>query len=324
MILISYDCELIHTLNIIKGGNKMKVRKIFLALILAVSMSFILVACGGDDQPDANNDNDTNNNTTEVEQNKVIAGAAMQDGTYALEEKDLDDNGWKVSMEITVEDGKIVSSDYDYTNEEGQLKSEDEGYQEAMSDKVGVGPQEFIKQLNDGLVATQNAQEVDIVTGATSSSEAFINYAQQLIQAAQNGDTETIVIHNQSPLQDGEYSLEEKNIGSTGWKFVMNMTVADGKIVESDYNYLNADGEFKTDDEEYQKTMTEKAGIGPQDFIPQLNEALVETQDPAQIDVVSGATHSAEAFKIYAAQLVNAAQKGETGTIEVDNFVYEN
>src|SRR5690625_161636 len=272
MILISYDCELIHTLNIIKGGNKMKVRKIFLALILAVSMSFILVACGGDDQPDANNDNDTNNNTTEVEQNKVIAGAAMQDGTYALEEKDLDDNGWKVSMEITVEDGKIVSSDYDYTNEEGQLKSEDEGYQEAMSDKVGVGPQEFIKQLNDGLVATQNAQEVDIVTGATSSSEAFINYAQQLIQAAQNGDTETIVIHNQSPLQDGEYSLEEKNIGSTGWKFVMNMTVADGKIVESDYNYLNADGEFKTDDEEYQKTMTEKAGIGPQDFIPQLNE----------------------------------------------------
>lgn len=324
MILISYDCELIHTLNIIKGGNKMKVRKIFLALILAVSMSFILVACGGDDQPDANNDNDTNNNTTEVEQNKVIAGAAMQDGTYALEEKDLDDNGWKVSMEITVEDGKIVSSDYDYTNEEGQLKSEDEGYQEAMSDKVGVGPQEFIKQLNDGLVATQNAQEVDIVTGATSSSEAFINYAQQLIQAAQNGDTETIVIHNQSPLQDGEYSLEEKNIGSTGWKFVMNMTVADGKIVESDYNYLNADGEFKTDDEEYQKTMTEKAGIGPQDFVPQLNEALVETQDPAQIDVVSGATHSAEAFKIYAAQLVNAAQKGETGTIEVDNFVYEN
>lgn len=302
----------------------MKVRKIFLALILAVSMSFILVACGGDDQPDANNDNDTNNNTTEVEQNKVIAGAAMQDGTYTLEEKDLDDNGWKVSMEITVEDGKIVSSDYDYTNEEGQLKSEDEGYQEAMSDKVGVGPQEFIKQLNDGLVATQNAQEVDIVTGATSSSEAFINYAQQLIQAAQNGDTETIVIHNQSPLQDGEYSLEEKNIGSTGWKFVMNMTVADGKIVESDYNYLNADGEFKTDDEEYQKTMTEKAGIGPQDFIPQLNEALVETQDPAQIDVVSGATHSAEAFKIYAAQLVNAAQKGETGTIEVDNFVYEN
>lgn len=302
----------------------MKVRKIFLALILAVSMSFILVACGGDDQPDANNDNDTNNNTTEVEQNKVIAGAAMQDGTYALEEKDLDDNGWKVSMEITVEDGKIVSSDYDYTNEEGQLKSEDEGYQEAMSDKVGVGPQEFIKQLNDGLVATQNAQEVDIVTGATSSSEAFINYAQQLIQAAQNGDTETIVIHNQSPLQDGEYSLEEKNIGSTGWKFVMNMTVADGKIVESDYNYLNADGEFKTDDEEYQKTMTEKAGIGPQDFVPQLNEALVETQDPAQIDVVSGATHSAEAFKIYAAQLVNAAQKGETGTIEVDNFVYEN
>lgn len=299
----------------------MKRKKTIVTVFLAISMLFILGACGGNGDSEENNQN---NATSNVSEKTVIAGADMQDGTYRLEEKDFDDHGWKVFLEITVEDGKITSADYDYINEDGLLKSADEEYQEAMEATSGIGPKEFTKELSDALVATQDAQEIDIVSGATSSSETFLNYAQQLIQAAQKGETDTILIHNQSELQDGEYSLEEKNIGSTGWKFVMNMTVADGKIVESDYNYLNADGEFKTDDDEYQEIMTEKSGLGPQDFVPQLNEALVETQDPSQIHVISGATHSAEVFKIYAQQLVNAAQKGDTTKIEIDNFVYEN
>ena len=38
------------------------------------------------------------------------------------------------------------------------------------------------------------------------------------------------------------------------------MTVKDGKIAESNYNYVNAAGKLKTDDDEYQKTMSEKNG----------------------------------------------------------------
>ncbi|EAC5443479.1 FMN-binding protein, partial [Listeria monocytogenes] len=40
-------------------------------------------------------------------------------------------------------------------------------------------------------------------------------------------------------------------------------------------------------------------------------------------DVVSGATHSFHSFVIYAQQLLNAAEKGDQTTIEVDNFVTE-
>ena len=39
------------------------------------------------------------------------------------------------------------------------------------------------------------------------------------------------------------------------------MTVKDGKIAESNYNYVNKDGQLKTDDEEYQKMMSEKTGV---------------------------------------------------------------
>lgn len=300
----------------------MKLKRFMTTLVIVLSMSLTLVACGGNDS-NGNNANDANNNANEpTEQNKV-AGADLQDGTYTLEESDLDENGWKVFIELTVEDGKITTSNYNYENADGQLKTDDESYQEMMKDKSGVGPQEFVTQLNDHLVATQDAQLVDIVTGATHSSEAFLNYAQQLIQAAQNGDTETIIIHNTAELQDGDYTLAEKNIGSTGWKVIMDMKVADGKITEVDYNYLNAEDQLKTDDDEYQELMAEKSGTGPQDYIPKLNENLVTTQDPAEVDIVTGATHSAEVFKLYAAQLVNAAQKGDTDQIIVDNFVYE-
>lgn len=297
-------------------------KKFMAVLTVSIAMSFILVACGGDNS-DKENSNNSNNNTTEhVVQNKV-AGADMQDGTYTLEETDFDENGWKVFIEMTVDDGKITSSKYNYEDADGQLKTEDEDYQEMMKDKTGVGPQEFVKQLNDELVATGDAQLVDIVTGATHSSEAFVNYAQQLIQAAQKGNVEPIIIDNTAVLQDGEYSLAEENIGSTGWKVTMNITVEDGQITASDYNYLNEDDQLKTDDDEYQALMTDKVGTGPQDYIPALNENLVETQNPAEVDVVTGATHSTEVFKLYAAQLVNAAQKGETEQIVIDNYVYE-
>lgn len=54
-----------------------------------------------------------------------------------------------------------------------------------MKDKVGTGPQEYLKQLSDSLVKNQSAASVEVVSGATHSSDAFINYANQLIQAAQ-------------------------------------------------------------------------------------------------------------------------------------------
>lgn len=297
-------------------------KRLMTVLTVVLAMTFILAACGNDD-PGKENADHSNANTPEQVDQDVVAGADMQDGTYTLQETDFDENGWKASMEIVVEDGKITSSNYNYEDEAGQLKTEDEGYQEMMKDKSGVGPQEFVKQLNDGLVATQDAQLVDIVTGATHSSEIFANYAQQLIQAAQNGNTETITIDNTAALQDGTYSLAEKNIGSTGWKVIMDITVDGGKITAADYNYLNAEDLLKTDDDEYQELMVDKVGTGPQDYIPALNENLVATQDAAEVDIVTGATHSAETFKLYAAQLVNAAQKGDTEQIVVDNFVYE-
>ncbi|WP_033829135.1 extracellular electron transfer flavoprotein PplA [Bacillus andreraoultii] len=301
----------------------MKFNKI--AFASALSLSLLLAACGSDDNATKTKDKSNENKAPKTEEvaSKLVAGGALKDGTYSLSEKDFDDNGWKVQFDMTVKDGKIAESNYNYVNADGKLKSEDKDYQKAMVEKSGTGPADYIPELNDQLVNKQNASQVEVVSGATHSSESFINYAQQLIQAAQKGDTTAIEIDTKAPLKDGEYSLEEKNLDSTGWKTFIKMTVANGKISKVDYNYLNGDGKLKTDDEEYEKTMSEKSGTGPQEYIPELAKSLVEKQNAAEVEVVSGATHSSHAFKMYAAQLINAAQKGDTTPIEVDNRVFE-
>lgn len=301
-----------------------------LALISMLILSLFLAACGGSDD-DAKDDqqNDTEKTEQTAEEDKtegektLVAGAPLQDGTYSLKEVELDEHGWRVEMTITVKDGKIVESNFDYVNADGQLKSADEGYQQAMADKVGVGPADFIPQLNEALVETQNPVDVEVVTGATHSWENFRAYAQMLVQAAQKGDTTTIEINPSAPLQDGEYSLKELNPDAHGWSTYINMTVEGGKITAVDWNYVNGEGTLKSEDEGYQQAMSEKMGVGPKEFIPQLANSLIEKQNAAEVEVVTGATSSSNNFKMYVVQLIHAAQKGDTTPIEVDNLVFE-
>ena len=314
----------------------MKAKK-FIAGFTALAFSaLVLGACSSDNGSSNSSDSSaassevasssTAEATTEESEAKVIAGEAMQDGTYTLKELN-DKNGYHVEFSITTKDGKITESNYDYKNAEGKSKADDTEYETSMKDKAGIGPKEYIAKFNEELLAKQNPSSIDVVTGATHSFHAFQNYAQQLIQAAQAGNTETIEIDNGAELKDGTYTLTEKN-DKNGYHVDFSITVAGGKITESNYDNKNAEGKSKADDTEYETSMKDKAGIGPKEYIAQFNEGLVkamgeEEGTPGNIDVVTGATHSYHTFVLYAEQLINAAEKGDTTPIEVDNFVTE-
>ncbi|WP_428910998.1 extracellular electron transfer flavoprotein PplA [Niallia sp. Krafla_26] len=316
----------------------MKFGKKTMTVSIAVSLALFLGACGNEtetateevkeettqtasqEKPEAQTEEKTETTET-VAIPGLIAGTPMKDGTYTLTEKEYK-NGYKVNFEIKVKDGKIIESNYDNVNEEGKSKMEDDEYQKNMSEKTGTGPKEFIPAFNEQLLEKQNAGDLEVVTGATHSFDSFMNYTQQLIQAAQKGDTTPIEIDSQAPLNDGEYSLTEKN-EKNGYKVSFTMTVKDGKITESNYDNINEAGKSKVEDEEYQKNMSDKTGTGPKEFIPALNANFVKAQSAGDVEVVTGATHSWHTFKIYAGQLINAAQKGDTTPIEVDNFIFE-
>ncbi|MGX7199666.1 extracellular electron transfer flavoprotein PplA [Enterococcus nangangensis] len=314
----------------------MKVRKLMVGLSVLTFSALVLGACSSDNNKDSaassasttasstTATSSSNAATTESSAPAKTAGADLQDGTYKLEEKNYS-NGYRAVFAITVKDGKITESNGDYVNEAGKSKTEDTEYETNMKAKSGVGPAEFIPALNESLVATQSAGDVEVVTGATHTSESFQNYAQQLIQAAQAGKTDTIEIDNGADLKDGTYQLTEKN-DSNGYHVDFAITVSGGKVTESNFDYKNADGKSKKDDTEYETNMKAKSGVGPAEFIPALNDSFLkamgeEDGSAADVEVVTGATHSTHGFILYAQQLLNAAEKGDTTPIEVDNIV---
>ena len=307
----------------------MKVNKFVKGFAAIALFSLVLAGCGADKKDNTTNSSsaassETKKSTESSAPAKKVAGGDLKDGTYKLEEKN-EKNGYRAVFEMTVKDGKITESKYDNINADGKSKTEDTKYEESMKAKSGVGPKEYIKQLNDSFVKEQSASGVEVVTGATHSSESFQNYAQQLIQAAQAGNTDTIEIDNGAALKDGTYSLKEKN-DSNGYHTTFSMTVKDGKVTESNYDNVNADGKSKKDDTEYKSKMKDVAGVGPKEYIETLNKEFVkamgeEDGSPAGVEVVTGATHSTHSFINYAQQLVNAAEKGDTTEIVVDNIV---
>lgn len=175
----------------------MEIKKGFKLASVIFASTLVLAACGNDDAKEEESSEVVSSEvmSSEVMSSEVAAGE-LKDGSYKLEEKNLDKNGWKVDFTLTVKDGEITESNYDYLNKDGKLKSEDAGYQEAMKEKVGTGPADYIPALNEELVAKGDPAEVEVVTGATHSSESFKTYAQQLVDAAKEGKTDTIEVDN--------------------------------------------------------------------------------------------------------------------------------
>lgn len=161
--------------------------------LLLLASAFVLVACGGQSNT-ATTTTTTAKTTAAATTTKAAATttAKFKDGTYKAEASDFDSRGWKVSHTITVKDGKITESKFDYVNKEGKLKSADEAYNKNMKDKSGVSSKEATDKLNAQLVATQDVAKVETVTGATSSTKGFKQSAELLLKAAAEGKTDVI------------------------------------------------------------------------------------------------------------------------------------
>ncbi|NMA95394.1 MAG: FMN-binding protein [Clostridiales bacterium] len=116
-------------------------------------------------------------------------GAKYKDGTYKAAYKDFDDHGWKAFVEITITDNKITDAVFDYVNEEGELKSEDEEYNKIMMEASGSSPEEFSRELPKDLIEKQDIKKVDMITGATGSVENFKKLGEVALKNAKAGNT---------------------------------------------------------------------------------------------------------------------------------------
>ncbi|CQR24663.1 major membrane immunogen, membrane-anchored lipoprotein [Streptococcus varani] len=162
----------------------MKMKKMFTGLVL-FGATLALVACGKAEDKKA---------TEETPATTVEATAsAWKDGTYTGQ-SDFDERGWKVVHTITIKDGKIAESDFGYEDKDGKKKSDNEEYNKSMKEKSGISSKEATEKLNAELLATQNVDEVEVVTGATHSSENFTAATKALLAAAEEGKTDPVTI----------------------------------------------------------------------------------------------------------------------------------
>ena len=87
-------------------------------MLICFMTAFMTTGCGGNDD-----DNDDNGQAEE---------ASFYDGQYHAEYDRYDVRNWRPYIDITVKDGKITKAYYDYTNEAGDKRSENESYIEGL------------------------------------------------------------------------------------------------------------------------------------------------------------------------------------------------
>ena len=162
----------------------MKMKKVLTGLVL-FGATLALVACG-------NSSNTTSSSSSEASTTTMVeATSVWQDGTYKGE-SDYDERGWKVVHSITIKDGKITESAFGYADKDGKMKVDDEEYNKNMKDKSGVSSKEATEQLNAQLVKTQDVDAVEVVSGATHTSDNFTVATKALLAAAEKGSTDLV------------------------------------------------------------------------------------------------------------------------------------
>ncbi|MBE6054329.1 MAG: FMN-binding protein [Clostridium sartagoforme] len=108
-------------------------------------------------------------------------------------------------------------------------------------------------------------------------------------------------------LKDGTYEAtgEKDDKGNTA---SIKIEVKDGKIATVKYDEVSSEGVSKLDNEEYNTKMKSVSGSNPIEAFPALEKALVEKQDVAAVDAVTGATSSSNNFKTLAEEALSKAK----------------
>lgn len=269
-----------------------------LGLILIMLLMFSLPACGSKDEG-------------LPEETK----SAYKDGAYHAIYDRMDVRNWKAFVDVTVKDGKITTVNYDYVNDAGDLRTNQQAYTDGFKAVNGYTPREGFDTLGDRLISAQNIEKVDTVTGATHSSRNFKALSKAVLEKAKEGDTSDTVV----PLYaDGTYRVEADKLDDKGWKPFLVLEIKDHTISAVNFDYANEADKLKSDDVEYQKSMEAVTGTYPAKYEEELEKQLLDKQVISIIDGVSGATSSTANFKaLVEYALDDMAEVGETGTKKI-------
>ncbi len=124
------------------------------------------------------------------------ADGKWKDGYYTAM-MDEYSHGWKEYVKICVMDNKIVSVEFNAQNPSGFIKAWDNAYMKNMNSVSGTYPNRYTRTYAAELLADQSADDIDIVTGATHSGGNFRRLAAAVLECAEKGNTETVIVETE-------------------------------------------------------------------------------------------------------------------------------
>ena len=142
-------------------------KRIFSGLLPALLLAVLLAGCGG--------------------------ATKLQDGYYTAQALEFN-HGWKEYITIMVKGGKIVSVEYNAENPSGFIKSWDNAYMQNMLHSNGTYPNEYTRYYAGQFLEGQGKDEIDALTGATSSYNSFQKLMAAVLEQAQEGDSSIAVV----------------------------------------------------------------------------------------------------------------------------------
>lgn len=121
-----------------------------------------------------------------------------------------------------------------------------------------------------------------------------------------------------SEMKDGFYTAEMSDY-SHGWKEYLCILVKNDKIVYAEFNAKDPSGYIKAWDNSYMRNMLTYGSTYPNEYTRAYVSQLVESQNPDEVDAVTGASHSGGNFAKLSAAVVEQALKGDSTTIIVES-----
>ena len=293
--------------------------KKIISVILAAAI--LLTACGKDKENDENKNNSLSNN---ISHSSNKSGKYI-DGTYTAKWETYVD-GWQEFVILEIQDDIITILQYDAVDKDGNFRSTNEEDNEKYAENNEkcnlpvMTHKEKFKAINDSFYnGDKNTKKMECVAGATRSTERFKLLVRAIINgegARNTGNPEIVYV---SAYGDGIYRVEESKF-SSGWKDFVVLEVKNGKPQIIEYDSFDADGNLKSQDEDYKNRMISytkprKCGeLYPEKYQEIMMKEFNEIDDGNYDDIegVAGATASSDIFKeLVERALYNASIRGK-------------
>ncbi|MCH8529444.1 MAG: FMN-binding protein [Saccharospirillum sp.] len=253
----------------------------------------------------------------------MATATGYRDGTYYAE-SDPDGRGWIALLEVSIHQGEIVAARYDEVQrgEDGaitQRKSSDYNYAERWRRVSGISQLTAFAAYENQLINKGSPDQVDALSGATSSYDSFSELAQSAL-----ADAGSQASAQNATLADGSYYAESEP-SSRGLNAILEMTVKNGQIMGVYFDEIrrSESGSIeyrKFADLDYADRWRRVSGVSQLSAFPALGAQLMQSGRLAEVDATSGATSAHDAFSALASELMGEQQALAIARVESQGY----